>query len=110
RLFTDAVGLAGVSALARLDRDVFSHPGVKWLMVLGGINDIRGLASTTVTQVTQEDLIWVLQQVIDRAHAHGIKVIGCTLTPYEGAGYAPENGEAIRAAGKRWVRLRGEFL
>ena len=46
--------------------------------------------------MTKDDLIWVLQQVIDRAHAHGIKVVGCTLTPYEGAGYARENGEAIR--------------
>ncbi len=109
RLFTDAVGLAGVSALARLDRDVFSHPGVKWLMVLEGINDIGGLASTTATQVTQDDLIWVLQQVIDRAHAHGIKVIGCTLTPYEGAGYARENGEAIRAGINQWIRTSGAF-
>jgi len=109
RLFTDAVGLAGVSALARLDRDVFSHPGVKWLMILEGINDIGGLASTTATQVTQDDLIWVLQQVIDRAHAHGIKVIGCTLTPYEGAGYARENGEAIRAGINQWIRTSGAF-
>ncbi len=98
RLLTDATGLAGVSALARLDRDALSHPGVKWLMILEGINDIGTLASTTNTTepVTKENLIWVLQQVIDRAHAHGIKVIGCTLTPYEGAGYSRENGEAIR--------------
>jgi lysophospholipase L1-like esterase len=109
RLFTDAVGLAGVSALARLDRDVFSHPGVKWLMILEGINDIGGLASTTATPITQDDLIWVLQQVIDRAHAHGIKVIGCTLTPYEGAGYARENGEAIRAGINQWIRTAGAF-
>ena len=109
RLFTDAVGLAGVSALARLDRDVFSHPGVKWLMILEGINDIGGLASSTATHVTKDDLIWVLQQVIDRAHAHGIKVIGCTLTPYEGAGYARENGEAIRSAVNDWIRSSGAF-
>src|SRR3954462_14862462 len=43
RLFTDSAGLAGVGALARLDRDVFSHPGVKWLMILEGINDIGTL-------------------------------------------------------------------
>ena len=110
RLFTDAAGLAGVSALARLDRDAFSHPGVKWLMILEGINDIGTLASTTVTTpITKDDLIWVLQQVIDRAHAHGIKVIGCTLTPYEGAGYARENGEAIRSAVNEWIRKSGAF-
>jgi lysophospholipase L1-like esterase len=111
RLFTDAAGLAGVSALARLDRDAFSHPGVKWLMILEGINDIGtlGAANPTSGQVTKEDLIWVLQQVIDRAHAHGIKVVGCTLTPYEGAGYARENGEAIRSAVNQWIRTSGAF-
>ncbi len=110
RLFTDAAGLAGVSALARLDRDALSHPNVKWLMILEGINDIGTLASTAATTpITKDDLIWVLQQVIDRAHAHGIKVIGCTLTPYEGAGYARENGEAIRSAINDWIRKSGAF-
>ena len=111
RLFTDATGLAGVGALARLDRDVFSHPGVKWLMILEGINDIGtlGAANPTSEPITKEDLIWVLQQVIDRAHAHAIKVVGCTLTPYEGAGYARENGEAIRTAVNTWIRTSGAF-
>lgn len=111
RLFTDAAGLAGVSALARLDRDVLSHPGVKWLMILEGINDIGTLGAATppAQPITKEDLIWVLQQVIGRAHAHGIKVIGCTLTPYEGAGYARENGEAIRMAVNQWIRTSGAF-
>jgi lysophospholipase L1-like esterase len=111
RLFTDAVGLAGVSALARFDRDVLSHPGVKWLMVLEGINDIGTLGAATPppTPITSEALIWVLRQIIDRAHAHGIKVIGCTLTPYEGAGYARENGEVIRETVNRWIRTSGAF-
>ena len=111
RLLTDAVGLAGVSALARFDRDVLSHPGVKWLMVLEGINDIGTLGAATppATPVTSDALIWVLRQIIDRAHAHGIKVIGCTLTPYEGAGYARENGEVIRETVNRWIRTSGAF-
>ena len=110
RLFTDATGLAGVGALARLDRDALSHPGVKWLMILEGINDIGTLASTTTaTPITKDDLIWVLQQVIDRTHAHGIKVIGCTLTPYEGAGSSRDNGEAIRSAVNQWIRTSGAF-
>jgi lysophospholipase L1-like esterase len=111
RLFTDATGLAGVSALARLDRDVLSHPGVKWLMVLEGINDIGTLGAATppAVPITSDALIWVLQQVIDRAHAHGIKVVGCTLTPYEGAGYARESGEVIRDTVNRWIRSSGAF-
>lgn len=111
RLLTDAVGLAGVSALARFDRDVLGHPGVKWLMILEGINDIGTLGATTppADPVTTEALVWALQQMIDRAHAHGIKVVGCTLTPYEGAGYARENGEVIRDAVNRWIRTSGAF-
>ena len=111
RLLTDATGLAGVSALARFDRDVLSHPGVKWLMILEGINDIGtlGAATPSAVRITSDDLIWVLQQAIDRAHAHGIKVVGCALTPYEGAGYARENGEAIRDTVNRWIRTSGAF-
>jgi lysophospholipase L1-like esterase len=111
RLFTDATGLAGVSALARLDRDVLSHPSVKWLMILEGINDIGTLGAATppVVPITSDALIWVLQQVIDRAHAQGIRVVGCTLTPYEGAGYARENGEVMRDTVNRWIRSSGAF-
>jgi lysophospholipase L1-like esterase len=80
-------------------------------VVLEGINDIGTLGSQTppATPVTSDALIWVLRQIIDRAHAHGIKVIGCTLTPYEGAGYARENGEVIRETVNRWIRTSGAF-
>jgi lysophospholipase L1-like esterase len=110
RVLTDGAGLAGVSALARLDRDVVSQPGVKWLMLLEGINDIGGgTAPTSPTPVTAESLIWGLQQIINRARAHGIKVIGCTILPYEGAGYFRENGETIRQAVNTWIRTSGAY-
>ena len=47
--------------------------------------------------------------MIERAHAHGIKVIGATLTPYEGAGYYSEKGEEIRQTVNRWIRSSGAF-
>ena len=107
---TDATGLAGVSALARFDRDVLSHPSVKWLMILEGINDIGSLATpATNLPVTADDLIWVLKEIVARAHADGIKVIGCTLTPYGGAGYARDEGEAIRVRVNDWIRTSGTF-
>ncbi len=110
RLLTDANGLAGVNALARFDRDVLGHPSVKWLMILEGINDIGSLANPTANfPVTSDDLIWVLKEMVARAHAEGIKVIGCTLTPYGGAGYAREEGEAMRAAVNDWIRNSGTF-
>jgi lysophospholipase L1-like esterase len=103
---------AGINALARFDRDVLAQPGVKWLMVLEGINDI-GLGSRAEAEasdaVTPEDLIGALQQLIERAHAHGIKVIGGTLTPYEGAAYYSPAGEQIRLQVNQWIRSAGAF-
>jgi lysophospholipase L1-like esterase len=104
RLLNDG---AGVSALARFDRDVISQPGVKWLIVLEGINDI-GFGALPGAQptdtVTADDLIAAHKQIIERAHLHGIRVIGGTLTPYLGAGYATEQGESIREAVNQWIR------
>ena len=110
RVLSDAANFAGVSALARLDRDVLSQPGVKWLMLLEGINDIgNGTAPNSQYPVTSEQLIWGLQQIVNRARMHGIKVIGCTLTPYEGAGYFRETGETIRQTVNTWIRTSGAF-
>jgi lysophospholipase L1-like esterase len=98
---------AGVNALARFDRDVLAQPGVKWLMILEGINDI-GLSSDS-DPVTSDDLIAALKQLTERAHEHGLKVIGGTLTPYEGAAYYRESGEPIRMAVNQWIRSSGAF-
>ncbi|HYR44139.1 MAG TPA: SGNH/GDSL hydrolase family protein [Terriglobia bacterium] len=102
---------AGVNALARFDRDVFGHAGVKWLFIMEGINDIGQTtrANATVPPVTADELIAATKQMIERAHTHGIKVIGCTLTPYEGAAYYSEKGEEIRQAVNRWIRTGGAF-
>ena len=104
RLLNDG---AGVSALARFDRDVLALPGVKWLIVLEGINDI-GIGGRPGAEppdvVTADDLIAAHKQIIERAHAHGIKVIGATLTPYVGAAYATDTGEKMREAVNDWIR------
>src|ERR1019366_3013232 len=49
------------------------------------------------------------KQIIERAHTHGIKAIGCTLTPFEGAAYSRENGEAVREAVNTWIRTSGAY-
>jgi lysophospholipase L1-like esterase len=104
---------AGVNALARFDRDVLGMSGVKWVMILEGINDIgittsaRGNAPPN--PVTADELIGSIKQMIERAHAHGIKVAGCTLTPYEAAGYFSDKGEEVRQAVNRWIRTGGAF-
>lgn len=115
---------AGVSALARFDRDVLAQPGVANLIILESINDIGlphmkpppMLNGETPPElpfvhqtVTAQELIVGMQQLIDRAHQHGIRVFGATLTPYEGAGYYSDDGEATRQEVNRWIRTSGTF-
>jgi lysophospholipase L1-like esterase len=101
--------VTGASALARFDRDVLSQSGVKWVMVLEGINDIGHGATAPAEMVTADDLIAGYKQLIERAHTHGIKAIGCTLTPFEGANYSREEGEAVRDAVNAWIRTSGAY-
>lgn len=102
---------AGPTALARLDRDVLSVPGVKTIILLEGINDIgRGFAPQGAREpVTLEALEAADQQIIARAHEHGIRVIGATLTPYQGATYASPEGEQVRQGLNQWIKTSGAF-
>ncbi|MEO8592386.1 MAG: SGNH/GDSL hydrolase family protein [Candidatus Solibacter sp.] len=101
---------AGLSALARFERDVLSRPGVKWVILLEGINDIniRGRADGPGA-LTAEELIWGYRQIIARSHAAGIKVMGATIMPEEGVPTASERGEGIRQAANQWIRAKGNF-
>ncbi|TDD28735.1 SGNH/GDSL hydrolase family protein [Kribbella turkmenica] len=104
RLLNNA-GTAGDSALARFDRDVLGQAGVQTVVLLEGINDIGGSRGA----VEPAALIAVHRQFIERAHQAGLKVIGATLTPYEGAGYYTPEGEADRQALNHWIRTSGEY-
>ena len=102
----------GPNALARFDEDVLSPAGVRWLIVLEGINDIGQGARVNANPenaVTAAELIAAQRQMIERAHLRGIKVMGATLTPYGGAAYGSEKGEGIRDAVNTWIRSGGAF-
>jgi lysophospholipase L1-like esterase len=101
---------AGPNALARFDRDVLAQSGARYLIVLEGINDIGHIQTDPDDRMTASDLIFALDQMISRAHAHGIAVIGGTLTPYRGfTRYYSAQGEAIRIAVNQWIRSSGTF-
>jgi lysophospholipase L1-like esterase len=102
---------AGVNALARFDRDVLAIAGVKWVTIMEGINDIgQGTRQgTPAGAISSDAVIAGLRQLIERAHTHGIKVIGCTLTPYEGAAYYSETGEVMREAVNNFIRTSGAY-
>ncbi len=103
--------VAGPNALARFDRDVLSQSGVRFLVLLEGINDIGRTAQprNPGDEVTAEQIIVAYGQMIERAHAHGIEVFGATLTPFLGAGYATPAGEAMRETVNAWIRVPGHF-
>jgi lysophospholipase L1-like esterase len=109
RLVHDATG---PNALARFDRDVLGQSGVRWIILLEGINDI-GTAPTAAKRgekpATAQDLIAADEQIILRAHAHNIRVYGATITPFEGAGYFTKDGETEREAVNAWIRSGGKF-
>ena len=102
---------AATGALARFDHDVLGQTGVKYLVVLESINDIHyaTMPRTPEDVVTAEQLIWGLQQIITRAHAHGIKVYGATLTPFGGSRAANAAGEVMRMKINQWIRTSGAF-
>jgi len=93
---------AGVSALARFDRDALVQTGVTHVIVLESINDI-GIARSNPSP-TADDLIAGHKQLIERAHARGLRIYGATLTPFEGAAYWSSEGEAKRQAVNQWIR------
>jgi lysophospholipase L1-like esterase len=98
---------AGANALARIDRDVLSQPGATHVIVLEGINDI-GQARDKPSP-TSAEIIGGHRQLIEFAHARGLKIYGATLTPFEGANYRTPQGEAKRQAVNQWIRTSGMY-
>jgi lysophospholipase L1-like esterase len=101
-----AVG-AGINALARFELDALAQPGVTHIVVMEGINDIGNARQNA--SPTAQDIINGYKQMIERAHTRGIKIYGATLTPFYGAAYYTEVGEAKRQAVNEWIRTSNAF-
>lgn len=104
---------AGPSALSRFDRDVLAVPGARTVILLEGINDIGfsgglvpGLSSKKVLSARR--LIWGYQQLIARAHEHGLRIILGTMTPFAGSPAYSAAKERVRLAVNRWIRSNHE--
>lgn len=102
---------AGPSALKRFDRDVLREPGVEFVIVLLGINDIGFSGFFPDEAVSADDIIAGHRQLIARAHELGLKIYGATLTPFGGLGppYETPEGEAKRQAVNQWIRTSHEY-
>jgi lysophospholipase L1-like esterase len=106
----------GPNLTARFDRDVLSRAGVTHALVMIGVNDLGGLHRNTPDtpadrQQMLADLKLAHRQMAERARAHGVCLIGATVTPYVGSDYyhpEPEN-EADRQELNNWIRSSGVF-
>jgi lysophospholipase L1-like esterase len=113
RLLLDGLG---PNALARFDRDVIAQTAVRCVIVLEGINDLGTLtrdhdASAAAHAALVKRIEGAYAQMIVRAHAHGIRVIGATILPDGGSKYyhpGPES-ETDRLAVNAWIREPGHF-
>jgi lysophospholipase L1-like esterase len=116
RVLTDRMG---VNALARFDRDVLSRPHADTVILMMGINDIGWpgcILAPRETEPSANDIIEGYKQLIARAHLHGMRIIGATLTPFEDTfkgnpieGYYNADKEKIREAVNDWIRSGGAF-
>lgn len=106
----------GPNALARFNRDVLAQTGVRYVIVLEGVNDLGGLTRFGEVPVAEHEalaarILAAYQQMILRAHAHGIEIIGATITPYAGSDYyhPTARDELDRNAVNEWIRAPGHF-
>ncbi|KAI0370010.1 extracellular GDSL-like lipase/acylhydrolase [Pilatotrama ljubarskyi] len=114
RILADGLG---PNALGRFDRDVLSQPGVRYVVVFEGVNDIGVAAATTSAQQAIGDaLIAAFKQFILRAHAAGLPIFGATITPFSAPGfnaaiqgYSSPIREATRQRVNNWIRTSGAF-
>lgn len=102
----------GQNALARFDRDVLGQAGARWLVIFEGVNDLghrKGAREKGQPFPSADELIGAYEQLIARARTHGLRVIGGTITPFEGAQYWTPEGEADRQRINDWIRTSGRF-
>jgi len=113
RLLRDGLG---PNLVARFDRDVLSRSGVTHAIVLIGVNDLgsqhrNGDDIPAARAKLVDDLQDAFRQIVARAHAQHVCVIGATLTPYGGSDYYRPNAanEADRQGLNNWIRTSGVF-
>jgi lysophospholipase L1-like esterase len=106
----------GPNALARFDRDVLARTGASFLIVLEGVNDLGTLTKDGEVPVTQhqklvQQLLGAYSQLIERAHARGILVVGATILPYGNSAYYHPSAlsENDRQSLNSWIRTPGHF-
>jgi lysophospholipase L1-like esterase len=105
----------GMSGLKRFDQDILETPGIGVVMLALGVNDIsqpggtREFSPPVSERCTTGELLDGYREVIRRCHTAGIKVAGCTITPFGGYLTYGEETAVIRNEVNEWIRQSGEF-
>jgi lysophospholipase L1-like esterase len=102
-------GGLGPPALVRFDRDVLGQPGVRWVIVSEGVNDIGGARGADSSAFVARRLIDGYRELIARGHARGLRVYGATILPFGGSSYDSPDHERARQTVNEWVRAGSGF-
>lgn len=99
RLLTGGLGPTG---LARFESQIIDQPGVKWVMVLEGVNDIGEDASAA-------DIIGGYEQIVSQARAAGLAIYGIPILPFAGSSYDSQAHQTVRTGVNTWINMTGNF-
>ncbi|HEA30321.1 MAG TPA: SGNH/GDSL hydrolase family protein [Leeuwenhoekiella sp.] len=102
-------GGLGPTALDRFDRDILKQKGVRWLIIMEGVNDLGKTQDSIAADSVAKNIIEGYEKMIDKAHAHDIKVYGGTITPIKKSFYYKDYREDARQIVNNWIRTRGHF-
>lgn len=102
-------GGLGPTALDRFDRDALGQAGVKWLIIMQGVNDLGGTKDSIAAGQVADGLISAYQEMIDKAHEQNLKVYGGTITPIKKSFYYTDFREEARQKVNEWIRNSGRF-
>ncbi len=87
-------GGLGPTARSRFDSQVLEQPGVRWVVVLDGVNDLGGIG-TRGAQEMADAMVGAYEEFIDKSHAAGLLIYGATLLPFAGSGYAANQNALV---------------
>lgn len=99
----------GPSAINRYKRDVLDQKGVKWVIVLEGVNDLGQTPDSLTAINIANGLIDAYKTMVDSAHARGLKIYGATILPFTKSFYYQSYREHARNIVNKWIRESGEF-
>lgn len=99
----------GPAAIDRFERDILNQKGVKWLIILEGINDLGQTADSIAAAEVADNLISAYEHMIEKAHENEILVYGATILPFDESFYHEDYRQAARNTVNDWIRNSGQF-